>query len=292
MARQLSLSSSFKLNSGYEIPLLGFGVYQTPPSDTSAAVQEAIKAGYRHIDSAAFYQNEAACADGMLKSGIPREEVFFTTKVPPNSISYEAAKREIGKSLREVSQLKYIDLVLLHAPYGGREGRLGGWRALVEAVEAGTVRSIGVSNYGVHHLEELENYIKDTDAKQGKGKGGTLSVNQIELHPWLQRKEIIDWCQKRGVLVEAWAPLAQANRWNDPSLRDIVKRTGKTEAQILLRWSLQKGFSPLPKSVTPSRIVENTKVFDFVLSDSEMASLETDEYDYHGWDPTTSGLDN
>lgn len=136
---------------------------------------------------------------------------------------------------------------------------MGAWKALVEAVEEGTVRSIGVSNYGVQvclltilgiffsyidvygqHLDELEKYIKDTDSKLGKGKGGVLSVNQIELHPWLQRRDIIDWCQKRGVVVQAWAPLAQANRWNDPSLKDIVKRTGKTEAQILLRWSLQK----------------------------------------------------
>ncbi|KAE8550363.1 hypothetical protein EYB25_006589 [Talaromyces marneffei] len=290
MARQFTLSSGFKLNSGYEIPLLGFGVFRTPPSDTSIAIQEALKAGYRHIDSAAFYQNEAACADGIIKSGIPREEVFFTTKVPPQAISYEGAKESVKRSLGKAGQLKYIDLVLLHAPFGGKEGRLGAWKALVEAVEAGTVRSIGVSNYGVQHLDELEKYIKETDAKLGKGKGGVLSVNQIELHPWLQRKDIIDWCQKRGVLVQAWAPLAQANRWNDPSLKDIVKRTGKTEAQILLRWSLQKGFNPLPKSVTPSRIVENTKIFDFELSDSELAVMETDEYDYHGWDPTTSSL--
>lgn len=291
MARPFTLSSSFKLNSGFEIPLLGFGVYQTPPSDTSAAVQEALKAGYRHIDSAAFYRNERACAEGIVKSGIPREEIFFTTKVPPQAISYEGAKDSLKKSLGEVGQqLKYIDLVLLHAPYGGKEGRLGAWKALVEAVEEGTVRSIGVSNYGVHHLDELETYIKETDAKLGKGKGGVLSINQIELHPWLQRRDIIEWCQRRGVLVQAWAPLAQANRWNDPSFKDIVKRTGKTEAQILLRWSLQKGFNPLPKSVTPSRILENTKIFDFELTDKEMAVLETDEYDYHGWDPTTSSL--
>ncbi|KAI7978405.1 hypothetical protein EIK77_001177, partial [Talaromyces pinophilus] len=258
-------------------------VYKTPPSDTSAAVKEALQVGYRHVDSAALYRNEAGCADAILKSGIPREEIFFTSKVAPPSMSYEGAKESIRKSLEEIGQLKYIDLVLLHAPYGGKEGRLGAWKALVEAVEEGTVRSIGVSNYGVPHLDELENYIKETDAKLGKGKGGVLSVNQIELHPWLQRRDIIDWCNKRGVLVQAWAPLAQANRWNDLLLQDIVKRTGKTEAQILIRWSLQKGFNPLPKSVTPSRILENTKIFDFELTDSEMAALETDEYDYHSW---------
>jgi diketogulonate reductase-like aldo/keto reductase len=125
-------------------------VYQTPPKDTSFAVQEALKAGYRHVDSAAFYANEAACADGIIKSGLPREEIFFTTKVPSHAISYEGAKEFISKSLKEVSSLKYIDLMLLHAPFGGTEGRLGAWKALVEAVEAGTIRSIGVSNYGVH----------------------------------------------------------------------------------------------------------------------------------------------
>lgn len=215
-----------------------------------------MKAGYRHVDSAAYYGNEAASADGFIKSDIPREQLFFTSKVPPQSISYNEAKKAIEKTLKEVHDLKYIDLMLLHSPYGGTEGRLGAWKAMTEAVEAGQIRSIGVSNYGIQvreivsgivdmltafqHLEELEKYIKDTDSKLGKGKGGILSVNQVECHPWLPRKDIIDWCQKRGVLVQAWAPLAQANRWGDKLLQDIVKRTSKTEAQVLLRWSLQK----------------------------------------------------
>lgn len=138
----------------------------------------------------------------MKKSGIPRSELFFTTKIPPRDMSYAAAKRDIDLTLQRTG-LGYVDLYLLHAPYGGKEGRLGAWKALVEGVEAGKIRSIGVSNYGVHHLEELEAYIKDTDARNGKGRGGVLSVNQVELHPWLARKDIVDWCEKRGVLLEA-----------------------------------------------------------------------------------------
>ncbi|KAH8882408.1 putative aldo-keto reductase [Thozetella sp. PMI_491] len=282
--------ATYTLNSGFKIPSVGYGVFQTPPRQTSEVVQIALKSGYRHIDSAYFYRNEAGCAEGILKSGIPREEIFFTTKISVGAGTYEDGKKSIEQSLRQVRGLGYIDLMLIHSPWGGTRGRLGVWKAMVEAVEAGNIKSIGVSNYGVHHLEELEKYIADTDAKLGRGKGGVLSVNQIELHPWLQRRDIIDWCQKRGVLVQAWAPLAQATRWGDKILQDIVRRTGKSEAQILLRWSLQKGYNPLPKSVTPRRIRENIDIFDFELSQEEMASLETDEHVVHGWDPTTSGL--
>lgn len=164
-------------------------------------VEHAIKVGYRHVDSATAYRNEAPSATGMMKPGIPREELFFTSKVPPRSISYAAAAACVDETLKQTG-LDYIDLYLLHAPYGGKEGRLGAWKALVEAVEAGKIRSIGVSNYGVHHLEELEEYIKSVEAKEGKGKGGVLSVNQVELHPWLARPDIVKWCKDRGVLLQ------------------------------------------------------------------------------------------
>lgn len=137
----------------------------------------------------------------MLKSDIPRSELFFTTKIPPGQNDYAKAKEHIDKTL-EITKLGYVDLYLLHAPYGGKEGRLGAWKALVEGVEGGKIRSIGVSNYGVKHLEELENYIKDVNTKSGDGKGGALSVNQVELHPWLPRKDIVNWCEQRGVLLE------------------------------------------------------------------------------------------
>lgn len=198
---KLNINSTVRLNSGYEIPLLGYGVYQTPMDIAEEVTAHAVKSGYRHADSAAAYRNEAPTAAGLLKGNLPRSELFFTSKVPPKAINYDAAKAVVDESLR-LTGLDYIDLYLLHAPYGGKENRLGAWRALVEAVEAGKVRSIGVSNYGVHHLEELEEWIKQTEEKEGKGKGGVLSVNQVELHPWLARDDIVEWCRKRGIVME------------------------------------------------------------------------------------------
>lgn len=234
----LSITSKYKLNSGYEIPVLGYGVYQTPADITSSVVQHALKSGYRHVDSAVAYRNEAPSAAGMKASGIPREELFFTTKIPPKDMSYDTAKKHIANTL-DVTGLGYVDLYLLHSPYGGKENRIGAWKALVEGVEAGTIRSIGVSNYGVHHLEELEKYIKETEKKDGAGKGGVLSVNQVELHPWLARRDIVEWCEKRGVLLEAYCPIVRATRNEDPLLKPLVEKYGKTATQILMRWSLQ-----------------------------------------------------
>ncbi|KAF1954937.1 Aldo/keto reductase [Byssothecium circinans] len=284
---KLTLESKYKLNSGYEIPVLGYGVYQTPANVASEVVEHAIKTGYRHVDSAVAYRNEAASADGMKKSGIPREQLYFTTKIPPREINYNNAKNHIENSLKETG-FDYIDLYLLHAPYGGKEGRIGAWKALVEGVEAGKIRSIGVSNYGVHHLDELETYIKSTDEKEGKGKGGVLSVNQVELHPWLARKDIVDWCNKRGVILQAYSPIVRATKTDDPLLLPLAKKYGKTTSQILLRWSLQMGFVPLPKSVTKSRIEENAQLYDFELTEEEMKSLDTGVYEPSAWDPTVS----
>ncbi|KAL1621844.1 hypothetical protein SLS54_005367 [Diplodia seriata] len=165
-------------------------------------------------------------------------------------MSYDSAKADVEATLEETG-LEYVDLYLIHAPYGGRDARLGAWKALVEAVEAGKVRSIGVSNYGVHHLEELEAWIQETDEKQGKGKGGVLSVNQVELHPWLARDDIVRWCRQRGVVME--------------------------------------GFVILPKTVTMSRIEENASLFDFKLDAEDMKSLDMGgEYAPCAWDPTVS----
>lgn len=175
----------------------------------------------------------------MLKTSLPRSTLFYTSKVPPKAISYTGARDSITTSLQKTG-LDYMDLYLLHAPYGGKENRLGAWKALVEAVEVGKVRSIGVSNYGVHHLEELEEWMKETETKEGKGKGGVLSVNQVELHPWLARQDIVDWCEARGVVLEAYCPLVRATKMEDPLLGKLSKKYGKTPGQILLRWGLQK----------------------------------------------------
>ncbi|KAK0664708.1 Prostaglandin F synthase [Lasiodiplodia hormozganensis] len=284
---KLNINSKYRLKSGFDIPVLGFGVYQTPAAEATDLVKHAIGSGYRHVDSARAYRNEKASAAGLLASGVPRSSLFFTSKVAPKRMSYESAKADVDATLAETG-LDYVDLYLIHAPYGGREARLGAWKALVEAVEAGKVRSIGVSNYGVHHLEELEAWIKETEETQGMGKGGVLSVNQVELHPWLARDDIVQWCRQRGVLMEAYSPLVRATKNNDPLLVPLAKKHGKSTAQILLRWSLQKGFVTLPKTVTMSRIEENASIFDFELDAEDMGSLETGAYAPCTWDPTVS----
>jgi diketogulonate reductase-like aldo/keto reductase len=234
----LSISSKYRMNSGHEIPVLGYGVYQTPADVTSEVVQHALKVGYRHVDSAVAYRNEAPSAEGMKKSGIKREELFFTTKIPPKDMSYDTAKNHIDNTLK-ITGFDFVDLYLLHSPYGGKENRIGAWKALVEGVEAGKIRSIGVSNYGVHHLDELEAWITETEAKEGKGKGGVISINQVELHPWLARPDIAEWCKKRGVLLEAYCPIVRAQKNDDPLLQPLAKKYSKTPSQILIRWSLQ-----------------------------------------------------
>ncbi|KAI1174112.1 2,5-diketo-D-gluconic acid reductase A [Nemania sp. FL0916] len=291
MASTYKLNSTFKLKSGYEIPLLGFGVYQTPPEGTKEACLEAFKVGYRHIDSAGAYRNEAGVGDAVRASGLPRSEIFFTSKITPTNVKggYKTTKAQVDESLK-IAGVDYLDLLLLHAPYGGSAARKGAWKALVEAAEEGKVRSIGVSNYGVHHLDELEQHIAELKAE--RGNGGVISVGQYEIHPWCARNDIIDWFAKRQIACEAYSPVVQGARWGDKTLVKLAEKHGKTEAQILLRWSLQKGLVPLPKSVTPSRIKENADLYGFELSSEDMAELETTEYAPVCWDPLKSGLDN
>jgi len=286
----LTINSKLRMNSGYNIPILGYGVYQTPADICEAVVAHSFEIGYRHVDSAAAYRNEAPCSAAIRKSGIPREDIFFTSKIPPRRMGYENTKGQVNDTLKE-SGLNYIDLILIHAPYGGREGRKGAWKALVEAQEEGKVRSIGVSNYGVQHLDEMEVYMRELEEERGRGKAGVISVGQWELHPWLARPDIVAWCEKRGIILEAYSPLMRGQRHEEKVLQLLAKRHNKTAAQVLLRWSLQKGFVPLPKSVTPSRIEENANVYDFELSLEDMQSLETGDYAPCAWDPTVSTLE-
>lgn len=237
-----------------------------------------------------MYRNEEPSAAAIKKSGLDRSEIFFTSKVPPRGLGYERAKAQVDASLK-LTGLEYIDLMLLHAPYGGSQARKGAWKALVEAQEAGKIRSIGVSNYGVQHLNELETHIKELEQERGgEGRGGKISVGQWEVHPWLPRKDIADWCNARNVVVQAYCPLVRGRRMDEPALVSLVKKHGKTAAQILVRWSLQKGFVPLPKSVTPSRIVENADVYDFELDVEDMKALDFNVYEPCAWDPTVATL--
>jgi diketogulonate reductase-like aldo/keto reductase len=207
------------------------------PDESLAANVCALKTGYRHLDSARLYHSEGPCGESIWQSAIVRSEIFMTSKVFQGG--YTETKAAVADSLKDAG-LEYLDLYLIHSPYGGPEARKGAWRALVEAQKEGKVRSIGVSNYGVQHLEETENYIKELEKELGKGNAGALSVGQWELHPWMPRKDIVAWCQERDIIVEAYCPLIRGKRFNEPVLQPLIKKYNKSAAQILLRWSLQK----------------------------------------------------
>lgn len=257
----------------------------TPPDETSDAVSRALEAGYRHIDSAVGYKNEQGCGEAIRNFGIPRDQIFFTSKIIDQNMDYEVAKKQIEGTV-EKAGLRYVDCILIHSPWGGSEGRKGAWKALVEAQEKGLTKSIGISNYGVHHLVELEQHIKELEKE--RGNGGKIDIGQWEIHPWMPRQDIFDWCRERGVVVEAYSPLVRGKKSDDEKLNEIAKKHGKSWAQVLIRWSLQRGYVPLPKSVTPKRIIDNADVYDFELDEEDMKKLDMpDAYECSGWDPTT-----
>jgi diketogulonate reductase-like aldo/keto reductase len=184
-----------------------------------------------------MYDSEKSLGEAIRQSGLQRSDLFVTSKVCQSG--YKETTEAINASLRAL-KLDYIDLYLNHSPYGGRTARKGTWRALVEAQKEGKIRSIGVSNYGVHHLNETEAYIKELEAELGRGNAGEISVGQWELHPWLSHPDITEWCKQRGIVVEAYCPLVKGQRFDEPSLQMLMKKHNKSGAQILLRWSLQK----------------------------------------------------
>ncbi|KAJ6587071.1 Aldo/keto reductase [Mycena vulgaris] len=255
----LSLTSTVRLSTGFHMPLLGFGVYQN--YDAKPSVLEAFKAGYRHVDSAQVYRNEAAVGAAVKESGLAREDLFITTKCVSKTHGYESTLKGVDTSLDKFG-LGYIDLFLIHDPYSGTERRLATYKALLEAKAAGKIRSVGVSNYGVQHLEELK-----------AAKFEMPAVNQIELHPLCQQKPIVKYCKENSIVVSAYCPIIRGNMEIDVVTK-IATKYNRDPAQILLRWSLQKGFVPLPKSATPSRIHSNAKLYDFELDAEEMSSLD------------------
>ncbi|EJD07799.1 Aldo/keto reductase [Fomitiporia mediterranea MF3/22] len=258
-AGQLTLQSTVKLSSGYDMPVLGLGVYQNYAC--IPACEAALRHGYRLIDTAQMYRNEADVGRAVKDSGIPREEIYITTKISQKSHGYDSTLSVVEESLSKLG-VSYIDLYLIHSPLSGRENRLATYRALLERRDAGKIRSVGVSNYGVRHLEELHEAGLETP-----------SVNQIELHPFCQQKDIVEYCTQRGIVVQAYCPLIRAD-FSSPILQRVAKNVNKDPAQVLVRWSLQRGFVPLPKSSVPERVVSNANVFDLTLSDSDMAMLD------------------
>jgi diketogulonate reductase-like aldo/keto reductase len=266
-------STFVTLNSGARIPQVGLGVWQSG-GKTKSAVAAALAAGYRHVDTAAVYGNEGAVGLALAESGIPREQLFVTSKLWNNNHGYDAALKAFDATLARL-KLDYLDLFLIHWPVA--ELRLDSWRALEKLYADKRARSIGVSNFLTPHLRELEGAAKVLPA-----------VNQIELTPFLQRAETVALCRKLGITLEAYSPLTRGQRLGHPVLVELSRRAGKSPAQVLLRWGLQKGFVLLPKSVTPERIAENAALFDFTLDDAAMAELDgLEEGLVTGWDPST-----
>jgi diketogulonate reductase-like aldo/keto reductase len=249
------------LHDGVEIPQLGFGVFQVPPAETQEAVEEALATGYRHIDTAAAYRNEAAVGAAIAAAGLARDEVFVTTKLWNSEQGYDSTLRAFDKSLERLD-MDRVDLYLIHWPTPSEDRYLDTWRAFERIREEGRSRSIGVSNFRVEDLERLAR-----EAEQ------LPTVNQIELHPRLQQAELRTWHAEHGIATEAWSPLAQGALLDDPTIETIAAHRYKTPAQTILRWHLQLGNVVIPKSVTPERVRENFDVFDFELSEDDMAAI-------------------
>jgi 2,5-diketo-D-gluconate reductase A len=264
------------LRDGVDIPQLGFGVFQVPPEDTADVVRMALSTGYRHIDTAAAYQNEAAVGEAVRASSLERSEVFITTKCANSDHGYDAATRALRASLDRL-EMDYVDLYLIHWPVPSRDRYVETWKAFIDAQEQGLVRSIGVSNFQPAHIERL---IRET--------GITPTVNQVELHPRLQQRELRRVHADLGIATEAWSPLAQGEVLDDATITAIAAAHDRTPGQVVIRWHIQLGNIVIPKSVTPERIEQNFRVSDFELSEEEMAAIDAlDANERTGPDPDT-----
>jgi diketogulonate reductase-like aldo/keto reductase len=276
----MSTSSSqipdVRLSDGVEIPQLGFGVFQVPPRETADVVTQAFDAGYRHIDTAAAYRNEAGVGQAFRASGLGRDEVFITTKCFNDDHGYDDARDAFQASLDRL-ELDFVDLYLIHWPVPSKDLYVETWKAFIGLQKEGLVRSIGVSNFQPDHLDRI---IEET--------GVTPSINQIELHPYLQQPGLSRKHEELGIVTEAWSPLAQGAVLDDATITDIADAHGKTPGQVVIRWHLQKGYVVFPKSATPERIKQNIDVFDFELSDDQMSAVESlDKGERIGPDPDT-----
>jgi 2,5-diketo-D-gluconate reductase A len=249
------------LSDGVEIPQLGFGVFQVPPDETQRAVEDAFQAGYRHIDTAAAYRNERGVAAAIAAAGLAREEIFVTTKLWNEQQGFDSTLAAFEKSL-EALDLDHIDLYLIHWPVPARDLYLDTWRAFERIHAEGGSRSIGVSNFRIPDLERLAR-----EAEQQP------TINQVELHPLLQQGELRAFHAEHGIATEAWSPLAQGEVLKDDTLTTIAAHHDRTVAQIVLRWHLQLGNVVIPKSVTPARVRENFDLFDFELTEDDMAAI-------------------
>lgn len=262
---------NYTLSNGVQIPKIGFGTWQIPDgTEVYNSVSHALKVGYRHVDTAQIYRNEEGVGRAIADSELAREKIFLTTKIWNDKHDYELAKASIDESLEKLS-VEYVDLLLIHWPNPAalrendawKAGNAGAWKAMEEAYKLGKVRAIGVSNFMIHHLEAL---FETAEIKP--------HVNQVLLAPGCPQEELVSFCRQHGILLEAYSPLGTGSIFNNPLVQELAEKYGKSIAQIALRWSLQKGFLPLPKSVTPNNIEANLQIFDFELSAEDIARLD------------------
>ncbi|MGN7978867.1 aldo/keto reductase [Microbacterium sp. 22195] len=253
-----------EFNDGHSIPQLGYGVFKVPADEAERVVSQAFEAGYRHIDTAAIYGNEEGVGAAIAKSGIARSDLFITTKLWNDRHHDDEPDKAIAESLEKLG-LEQVDLYLVHWPTPAKDDYVHAWEKMVGIRERGLARSIGVSNHLVPHLERIV-----------EATGVVPAVNQIELHPAYQQREITDWAAAHGVLIESWGPLGQGkyDLFGADAVASAAAATGRTPAQVVLRWHLQKGFIVFPKSVRPERMAENIDVFDFELTDAQIAAID------------------
>jgi 2,5-diketo-D-gluconate reductase A len=266
------------MNNGQTIPQLGFGVFKIDPAETAQAVEQALDVGYRHIDTAEAYGNERGVGEAVRASGLDRAEVFVTSKLSNDAHAPDDARAAFDRTLKELG-FDYVDLFLIHWPlptlYGG--DFVSTWKVLEEIYQSGRARSIGVSNFQVPHLRRLA---AETEV--------VPAVNQIEVHPYLTNEEVRGYGAEHGILTEAWSPIARGRVLSDPTISAIAQRVGRTTAQVTLRWHIQRGDVVFPKSTTPSRIRENLELFDFELTDDDLAAIGAlDRGERTGPDPDT-----
>jgi diketogulonate reductase-like aldo/keto reductase len=267
------IRGSFQLHNEVEMPYLGLGVFQSKDGEEVInAIHKAFDVGYRHIDTAAIYRNERGVGEAIKSSGLHREEVFLTSKLWNGNQGYDSALKALEASLERLGT-DYLDLYLIHWPVKGKYK--DSWKALEDAYKKGKVRAIGVSNFLQHHLEDLLSEVKIVPM-----------VNQLEFHPYLVQQSLLDYCKKHGIQFEAWSPIMKGKVKDIPLMDTLAKKYNKTPYQIVLRWDLQKGVVTIPKSVNEKRIKQNADIFDFIISDEDMETIDAlDKHERIGPDP-------